>query len=293
MEAMLSETTSDVDLDAIDGDLPWLKSNINTITETKKPKQWFQTIETTLKCESCQDDFTHKFTLKLTTNSGVYYCPFCPNAFSSQEVGIRHSMSHISKLYSFKEKCCPKCTKVSKSVKPVIVSYEEAVVCGQPRPSLNVGKPCRYKCEDCGMKITNETSLHHHMKNHGRHFYNKFCAICQISFKSQIALIEHSKRHLYENMLKCEMCSVQYFQEERLRAHMAMAHKAYTCTHCKGKKYFSIDDLKVHSMEYHQLCLMVMNPGASSTSSSISIPKKVKLSNGLSTYFNNTNSRAK
>uniref|UniRef100_A0A2M4CZQ7 Putative zn finger n=1 Tax=Anopheles darlingi TaxID=43151 RepID=A0A2M4CZQ7_ANODA len=97
----------------------------------------------------------------------------------------------------------------------------------------------------------NETSKPMKRKKSGK-ARKRLCGICGALVFN---LIDHTRSHTKENLLKCPHCPVQMAHATNLRAHVRAFHEKVVIKSCEpcGKGFITYDSYKTHMRTYHNI----------------------------------------
>lgn len=108
-----------------------------------------------------------------------------------------------------------------------------------------------FSCHLCDYTHQTKKTFQTHMKSHDLFR----CEKCKRVLKSKVCAYKHSKIHLAQNTIKCELCGKQ-LKQACLYMHKRMLHSddkplpTFKCTICK-KEYLSANNLKKHYSASH------------------------------------------
>jgi KRAB domain-containing zinc finger protein len=193
------------------------------------------------KCKQCLRSYTNPKALKVHTRSHdehkKFKCTECNASFHVKSCLISHSSVHSGQKFQ-----CEACPKAFSSL-----SYMR-----QHQATHNqTGENFICTFNDCHKKFPNQLALRSHLKVHAE---KKFiCNICPSAFKTQQSLKIHSLKHTSSDskLFQCHICGFATKYRQHFHDHF-LSHSAkreFVCFHC-GKKFKKKTLLVLH-MQCH------------------------------------------
>lgn len=184
-----------------------------------------------LKCSVCDCNIIQSAVAEhMTLQHSIHKCSKCNKTFISKHL-LRN---HVRQAHM---KDCPVCGLLVRK------SFYAAHVAEHSAAKL-------YKCpvENCNQSFKNPSLLRQHASVHrdtGK-FQSNQCPFCKLVMGN---LEAHIATHL--RPFPCDMCSVSYSSEDKLKAHKAQKHQPkYQCNICK-KVYKTHGALSKHKRSIH------------------------------------------
>lgn len=108
------------------------------------------------------------------------------------------------------------------------------------------------RCDLCGVKSSNNSSLYKHIKTDHPELFPYNCDICNAQFRFKAMLFKHLTMHI-EGSLECPQCGIKFNKMYHLLDHLSARHADFTdfaCSYC-AHSVPSLDSFLVHLRVRH------------------------------------------
>ena len=239
----LTHTETDVDLDSLDFEIPWLKlipSSIKSpnqeITETNEDDLKLHSKEKLYVCDMCPKICKHQYQLSthkmIHTGERPYICDTCGQSFMLNAHLKNHEYSHLA----IGKRCSKNAIPMEEIVPAPTDLEKQREYC--VRPLWNTDQP-RYICTVCYKHFSTRRWLMRHTHVHERtdsvtvthsNTSTKTCYICDICYKvfqRKSNLKVHKRIHTGECPYVCDICFKRFKRKAHLNNHEKTMHRKY------------------------------------------------------------------